>query len=110
MTRLRAVPPRLAEAPARLTSTATSGSGFARSDTRSAAARGYDGDWRRLRAAVLRDEPTCRLCRRAPATEVDHIVSFRGVADPLRLARSNLRPVCKPCHRSRTARQSHGVA
>lgn len=108
MSRLVAAPARLGAPPARLSSTATYGTGFARTDGLSAAARGYGSDWRRLRAEVLRAEPLCRLCRTAPATEVDHVVAFRGVHDPLRLARGNVRPVCAPCHRRRTARQSHG--
>jgi hypothetical protein len=108
MTRLASIPARLSAPSARLSSTATYGTGFARSDGLSAAQRGYDRDWRALRLDVLRAEPLCRLCRTAPATEVDHIVAFHGLHDPLRLSRSNCRPVCKPCHRSRTARQSHG--
>jgi 5-methylcytosine-specific restriction protein A len=109
MTKLIAAPPRLAAPGARLASTATSGTGFATTDGRSAAARGYDGAWRALRREVLSATPICVLCRQRRATEVDHIVAFRGLHDPLRLARSNLRSVCRPCHRSRTARQSHGV-
>jgi 5-methylcytosine-specific restriction protein A len=108
MTRLRSAPARLAWPASRLASTATAGSGFARSDGRTAAQRGYDSDWRRLRAEVLQAEPLCRLCRSAPATEVDHIAPFHGLHDPLRLARGNVRPVCVLCHRRRTARQSHG--
>jgi 5-methylcytosine-specific restriction protein A len=91
---------------------ADSGTGWARSDGRSSTARGYGADWRRVREVVLADEPLCRLCHEAgrvtPATEVDHIVPFRGVSDPLRLALTNLRPLCHPCHATRTARQAHG--
>ena len=108
MTRLVSLPARLTSPASRLASTATYRSGFASSTGLSAAARGYDSAWRRLRAEVLRAEPLCRLCRTAPATEVDHIVAFHGVHDPLRLSPGNLRPVCAPCHRRRTARQSHG--
>jgi 5-methylcytosine-specific restriction endonuclease McrA len=77
-------------------------------------ARGYGADWQRLRAAVLAAEPLCRMCqavgRTTAATEVDHIEPFDGVADPRRLDRANCRPLCTPCHRSRTARQASGVA
>ena len=101
--------PSLVAAPApRLQGLATAGTGFARADDKSSAARGYGADWRKVRAAVLRAEPTCRLFRAAPATEVDHIERFHGLSDPRRLARTNVRPVCAPCHRARTARQSHG--
>jgi hypothetical protein len=108
MSRLASIPARLSAPSARLSSTATYGTGFTSSTGLSAAARGYDGDWRRLRADVLRAEPLCRLCRTAPATEVDHIQRFHSLHDPLRLSRGNCRPVCAPCHRRRTARQSHG--
>jgi 5-methylcytosine-specific restriction protein A len=75
----------------------------------SAASRGYDRDWRKLRAAVLFDEPLCRFCqeqgRITEATEVDHIKSIAERPD-LRLERSNLRPLCTPCHSGRTRRQT----
>ena len=108
MSRIRSLPPRFSAPPARFSTGATAGPGFSRSDGRSSSERGYGADWQALRAKVLRAEPVCRLCKSAPATEVDHIQRFRGLADPLRLAPRNLRPVCRPCHRSRTARQSHG--
>ena len=61
---------------------------------------------------MLADEPLCRLCAEAgrvtAATDVDHIEAFAGLDDPLRLARSNLRPLCHPCHMARTARQASG--
>jgi len=76
-------------------------------------ARGYGADWQRVRRAVLDAEPLCRMCqavgRVTAATEVDHIAGFDGLDDPRRLDVSNLRPLCTPCHRSRTARQQTGV-
>jgi 5-methylcytosine-specific restriction endonuclease McrA len=108
MARLRGLPGRLGAPPPRLAGLATSGAGFARTDGRSSTDRGYGADWRKVRAQVLAAEPLCRLCRQRPAAEVDHIRPFHGLADPLRLAVSNLRPLCTPCHRTRTARQSHG--
>ena len=57
--------------------------------------------WRRLRAAVLADEPLCRECLRLwktePATEVDHADN-----DPSNNDRNNLVPMCKPCHSKKT--------
>ena len=50
--------------------------------------------WERLRAQVLREEPTCRMCG-APACEVDHIVP---VSDDGTSERSNLRSLCRECH------------
>ena len=112
MTRLRCIAPRLGSAPPRIAPIATAGTGFARDDGKTSTQRGYGADWQKVRAEVLHAEPTCRLCRTEghsrPATDVDHIVSFRGIADPLRLARSNLRPLCRPHHMARTARQAHG--
>jgi len=67
------------------------------------AARGYDGAWQDIRAAVLRAEPFCRFCfaagRRTPAAHVDHIrpISVGGTH-----ARDNLRPLCESCHNRRT--------
>jgi len=77
-------------------------------------ARGYGADWQRVRRAVLDAEPLCRMCnavgRVTAATEVDHIAGFGGLDDPRRLDATNLRPLCAPCHRSRTARQATGAA
>lgn len=113
MRRLSSLPPRLDKAPGKLASTATAGSGFSRSDGRSSTARGYGADWRRVRAAVLAAEPLCRFCaaegRVTAATEVDHVDAFHGLADPKRLDPANLRPLCQPCHRRRTARQASGA-
>jgi 5-methylcytosine-specific restriction protein A len=76
----------------------------------SAAARGYDGQWRRLRLAVLAEEPLCRLCAErgeaAEATDVDHIIPL-AVRPDLRLVRSNVRPLCSPCHRAVTRAFNH---
>jgi len=89
----------------------TAGPGFSRADGKSSTARGYGADWRRVRAAVLAEEPLCRMCaeagRTTAAAEVDHIHPFHGLSDPRRLERSNLRPLCVPCHRARTGSQAH---
>ena len=113
MTRLRSLPSRLTAPAPRLTPGAEAMTDrFAGRGTLSAAARGYDGDWRRLRLRILADEPLCRFCaaegRVTAATEVDHIDPFRGLDDPRRLDPANCRPLCTPCHRSRTARQATG--
>ena len=77
----------------------------------SAAARGYDAVWRRLRNAKLDADPLCELCRPkiVRATVLDHIVSFREKLE-LRLEWSNLRSLCKPCHDSRTNTEQRGHA
>lgn len=61
----------------------------------------YRGDWPKIRARVLREEPRCRLCG-SRAEQVDHIIPVsRGGTHE----RVNLRGVCGPCHRKLTARQ-----
>ena len=66
--------------------------------------RGYGRQWRMVRAAVLADEPLCRICaehgRTTAATEVDHVDANSRNND-----RANLRPLCKPCHSRRTLRE-----
>lgn len=69
----------------------------------SAAARGYDMDWRRVRGAFLKAHPACCVCGQQ-ATEADHITPIsQGGA---RLSWSNLRPMCKAHHSQRTARDT----
>ena len=65
-----------------------------------------DPEWRRLRAQVLREEPLCRSCG-APATDVDHIIPrAKGGTHH----RANLQSLCRPCHRTKTQRDSAPVA
>lgn len=51
--------------------------------------------WKQLREQVLREEPVCQICRRAPSTLVHHKV-------PVTLggtnARDNLEGLCQDCH------------
>lgn len=74
----------------------------------SAASRGYDRAWQRLRAAHLADEPLCRMCgaegRIVPATVVDHIQPI-SVRPELRLDDGNLQALCQAHHNARTANQ-----
>lgn len=62
-----------------------------------ASQRGYDRRWRRIRNAVLAEEPLCRHC--AAAVLVDHILPQpAGTHD-----RENLQPLCQQCHAVKTA-------
>ena len=71
-----------------------------------AAQRGYDGRWQRLRAHKLRANPVCEECERqgrvTPAREVDHIEPFTSRQDPRRLDWDNLQSLCNPCHQRKT--------
>lgn len=71
---------------------------------RSDRVRGKRGDWLKLRARVLNDEPHCAVCS-APATEVDHV-------QPLALGgamweRANLQPLCHEHHKAKTRTESY---
>lgn len=72
----------------------------------SAAERGYDAAWHKLRRSILRRDPLCAMCRQAgrvrAAMEVDHIIPIAERPD-LRLVEDNLQPLCRPCHRIKTA-------
>ena len=64
----------------------------------SAAARGYDRKWRRIRAQYLKSHPDCVVCGE-PAEEVDHIVSL---ADGGTHKWENLQSLCKTHHSQKT--------
>lgn len=66
-----------------------------------AAQRGYDSTWRKVRATKLSADPLCERCERmgrtTAATLVHHKIPVRQ--DPsLRLALSNLMSLCVSCH------------
>lgn len=74
---------------------------------KSAAARGYDHRWRKIRRAHLNKYPLCAECKRNGivrlANEVDHIRPHRGNID-LFFDMDNLQSLCKSCHSSKTAK------
>jgi 5-methylcytosine-specific restriction protein A len=78
----------------------------------SAASRGYDHTWRRVRLHHLATEPLCRFCAAeglvVAAEVVDHIQTIADRPD-LRLDDRNLRSLCAACHNRRTATE-HGFA
>jgi 5-methylcytosine-specific restriction protein A len=70
----------------------------------SASQRGYDAQWRRIRAQFLKYFPQCCQCA-AKATEVDHI---KPLASGGSNKWENLQPLCKPCHSRKTVRYDGG--
>lgn len=79
-------------------------------DTRpSAAARGYDHNWRKRRLAYLRENPLCVHCLAKgdtkPATQVDHVIALaKGGADEP----GNWQALCASHHSIKTAREDRG--
>jgi len=67
--------------------------------------RGYDYQWCKISKMKRQKNPVCEICNDAPADDVDHIVPFRVVNDPLRTEWSNLQSVCRACHNAKTAAQ-----
>ena len=61
-------------------------------------ARGYNTAYLKARAAILADNPLCRICYSRPAATADHIVpiSRGGATDS-----QNLRPAWGSCNFSR---------
>lgn len=77
----------------------------------SSSARGYDSEWRKVRAAYLVVNPVCVVCERGgrvvAATEVDHIKAHKG--DPqLFWDENNWQALCKPCHSRKTVSEDGG--
>jgi 5-methylcytosine-specific restriction enzyme A len=59
--------------------------------------------WMKKRRRILRRDPVCRVCKREPSVEVDHIVPLsEGGTDK----DSNLAGVCANCHRVKTQEES----
>jgi hypothetical protein len=76
-----------------------------RRDTRASSnRRGYDWQWRKIRAAFLAEHPRCVACG-APAQHVDHRVPLAagGTHDP-----SNLQAMCHRCHSRKTVLRDGG--
>lgn len=73
-----------------------------RQDNRaSSSARGYGRRWRKLRILILHRDPICRICKRAPSTDVDHIIPKREGGED---SAQNLQGVCHSCHSHKTGR------
>jgi 5-methylcytosine-specific restriction protein A len=68
--------------------------------------RGYDATWQRLGTAHIRKHPLCVECLKqgsvTAADDVDHIIPFEGLDDPLRLDPRNLQSLCRPHHNKKS--------
>lgn len=75
-----------------------------------AAARGYDADWRRVRDNFLAEHPLCAVClangMTVAASDVDHVLAIRKGGE--RLNPANLQSLCAGCHSRKTAREDGG--
>ena len=73
----------------------------------SAASRGYDARWQKVRRAYLDEHPMCAECakhnRIRAAEVVDHIRAHKGDWKSF-WDRNNWQALCKPCHDSKTAK------
>jgi 5-methylcytosine-specific restriction endonuclease McrA len=65
--------------------------------------RGYDAQWRKVRALVLANDRRCFWCG-GHATTVDHVLPI-GTHPELRLDLDNLVPACRHCNSARTTRR-----
>lgn len=74
----------------------------------SAAARGYDAAWRKLREEHLKRQPNCVACGE-PGDTVDHIKRVSDFPE-LRLDPRNLQTLCRHHHSSTVQRQERGKA
>lgn len=72
----------------------------------SAAERGYDHMWRKLRKLFLAKNPICSCGQLA--LEVDHIIPLSKGGS--KTDESNLQSLCKSCHSRKTATEDSGFA
>ena len=65
--------------------------------------RKFTADYHKRRAEVLEGNPLCHWCKKAPATEADHLVPYDLVGDDTLLVAS-----CKSCNARRGAEHVNG--
>lgn len=61
----------------------------------------------RLRTTILRRDPLCTVCRKAPSAEVDHRIPLAHGGHPT--AQTNLAGVCASCHLALTLEDRRGA-
>ena len=71
----------------------------------------YNWEWRKFRDRYVKEHPLCIHCLAkeilTPTQEVDHIRPHQGSKD-LFWDESNLQPLCKSCHSSKTVKEDGG--
>ena len=71
----------------------------------SAASRGYDSDWRKVRDQRRLINPFCQVCEAQGKVErmeiVDHVIPV-DVDPSLRLSLDNTQSLCRSCHAHKT--------
>ena len=71
------------------------------------AKRGYDRQWRKVRAEYIAEHPLCEECLKngkiVPVYDVDHIVPLSQGGE--RLDKNNLQSLCRTCHNIKTRSQ-----
>lgn len=75
--------------------------GWANSDRR----RRLPPGWAKIRAEILKRDPTCKICSVRPSRFCDHIVAKADLNEP-----SDLQGVCGPCHDQKSAREGAAAA
>jgi len=72
-----------------------------------ASRRGYDRQWRKVRAQYLAEHPLCEKHleegKTVPAYDVDHIIPLSQGGE--RLDPDNLQALCRRCHNKKTGRR-----
>lgn len=70
--------------------------------------RGYTDEWVRMARMYRAQHPVCEMCQDAPSVDVDHVIPFTSLGDPLRTEWQNLQALCRACHNGKTRHESRG--
>jgi 5-methylcytosine-specific restriction endonuclease McrA len=81
-----------------------SSSGWARRPRVGRQAAGYGAEWERRRRRHLAAHPVSVDCGATTDLQVDHVLEFHGLGDPLRLDPANLATRCRRCHARKSGR------
>lgn len=65
--------------------------------------RELPANWNAISHAVIRDEPVCYVCHLNASVQADHVVPGGDHS------RGNLRGICVPCHKAKSAREGNAA-